>query len=264
MPILIEPEVDASLDQGDLLDELKLYWSDAAGDVHGDDGIGLVVSRPCVSIRRQIVQVAVVKSAKLDVGKLLSDNASLERIRRRMFAIRDGDGQPDVFYLGPLPGKSERVSARLDHIVSIEVPTDPTERAERVRARRIARLDDSFRRDLHVRMFTAIARQGFSDMGWYTDEDLELLVNHGRSLAGTARAEADAAKAQLQAAQADGDEKRAKGLKQKAANAEKKAVESKAEVTPYERELSRRQQESNEADGAKDEAPSFIRASSHE
>lgn len=240
MSILVEPIADGPLDQGDLLENITFCWADENGDAKFDTGLGLVISRPCVTIRRPIVQVAVVKSTKLEVSKMIQDGVSLDRVRKRMFAVRDGDAQPDTFYLGPLPRKTSRVAARLDHIVSIEVPTDSDARSAWVAGRRIAHLSDAFRRDLHVRMFVSIARQGFDDMGWYTDDDLEMLVNHGRSLAGKAQSEADKAKTLLQAALADNDTGRARGLSKKADDATTTAAEAAEELRPYKEEVVRR------------------------
>ena len=67
--------------------------------------------------------------------------------------------------------------AKLDELYTIEVPKKPDERAQFLERHRRFRLDPSFARDLHVRVFRAFASLGFDDVAWWSDGDLELVVN---------------------------------------------------------------------------------------
>ncbi len=109
------------------------------------------------------------------------DANNFEVVLSFLTRLRDGPESPDVFYLGQVPGMSGRFAARFDLLHTIRVPPSGPERESFVDARRIAVLNHEFVRDLHVRLFRAVATLGFDDHRWLSDSDLEWLVDSGRA-----------------------------------------------------------------------------------
>jgi len=237
MPILLAPEPGAPLDQGDLLEGLTLAWSNGEGAVDAATGKGLVISRPCNATRESLVQVAVVVETTLNVKALLADGTSLESLRRRIDAVRDGDGSPDRFYLGPMLGNGNRLTAKLNHIVTVGVP-EKEARPVWVEKHRVARLDQAFRRDLHVRLFASIARQGFSDCGWYADKDLKIIVAHAEGIVSRMNAEKAGFESNLHGV--EGGAPQVSGFQKKIDALAKKIEKAEMARAPYAAEFERR------------------------
>jgi hypothetical protein len=176
MPILLPPDHASPLDQGDVLADIETHRTRTDGSPNPTSRrFVLVLSRPCNSLRDDHVVVAPVEPGRIPQIKEPQTPEELLRVFER---IRDGEGAPDRFYLGAAtPGDSNRYVAKLDELYTIEVPKKPDERAQFLERHRRFRLDPSFARDLHVRVFRAFASLGFDDVAWWSDGDLELVVN---------------------------------------------------------------------------------------
>ena len=245
---LVDYHVEGPLRQGDLLKGLTLYRCDPDGDpVALDDTMGVVVSRHCNALRAQTVLVAAIRQYRgNDLQSIAQGEPSLDEMRRRFDALRNGDGQPDSFYLGTLRDHhNARFAARLDSIHAVEVPTDAAERDNWIESRRFARLSDEHRRHLHVRLFAAISSEGFDDLQWWADEDLEMIVLSGRRAIRQAEAQRDDVAMKLQLIDSESllpkqMEKKRTGLCHEQAKAIQGLKDCQEALRPYEEELRRR------------------------
>jgi hypothetical protein len=184
MPIVEMPDSGSPLSQGDLLKEINLFLTGDAWEATGGQPVKsplhlcLVLSRPCVIEHKDTVIVASVEKL---ADKPPRDLDSFKKVLSFLTSLRDGPSAPDVFYLGQIPNMSGRYAARFDLLHTIRVPPTGTERQSFVDRSRIAVLHRDFARDLHVRVFRAIASLGFDDHRWLSDSDLEWLVDSGRA-----------------------------------------------------------------------------------
>jgi hypothetical protein len=182
MPLIVPAIDDAPLSQGDILEDVRLYytkraWTDGGEAAGARDVPCLVLSRPCNCLHKETVIVAKIEAYKDHPPK---DLESLEDIQDFLTVLRDGGESPDCFYVGQIVGHSGRRSARLDSIHTIEVPPAGSIRDEWLKAKRHWRLSEDFRRDLHLRILRAFASLGFDDISWFSTSDLKWLVEAGR------------------------------------------------------------------------------------
>jgi hypothetical protein len=161
---------------------------------------------------------------------------NFESVLSFLTRLRDGPESPDVFYLGQLPGMSGRFAARLDLLHTIQLPPSGSERQSFVDARRIAVLHPDFARDLHVRLFRAVATLGFDDHGWLSDSDLEWLVESGKADLLKAQTKVQELRVKRSSQQAQGAPFDTKEL-ERAEEAERRLLEL---MQPYDQELQRR------------------------
>lgn len=242
MPILVPAVQGSPLSQGDLLKDVKLYFtSDAGGSTaapHGRATFALVLSRPCVAVNKGRITVLAVEKLPHQIDKEVS---TFQQLVRRVSAVRDADGT-DAFYVGEIPGgDGQRHAARLDFISTLEVPTDPSARGAWTAAHRVATLHVDFRRDLHTRMFLAIAKQGFEDFGWYSNEDLQMIIDFGRAKVAEAQLTLQKTQSQLSLAKGSGAAaNKSAGLTQEIRKAEEDDAKRRAELEPYLEEARRR------------------------
>ena len=192
MPIVLPVfDPNAPLSQGDILKGVPLFntgkpGTAAPGAVQYKAPYCLVISRPCVTAHKDRVVVAAVE--RLAKSRPIFED--FDEAKEYYEDIRDGKSSPDVFYLGQLDGEQGSFCARLDALHTIELPTesDPARQAF-ITATRVACLDTSFARDLHQRLFRAFASLGFDDQGWYSTDDLKVLVTLGEVAIARAHAE---------------------------------------------------------------------------
>jgi hypothetical protein len=185
MPIIEPVAKELPLSQGDLLQGISLYatgsnWGASGGESvqTAKSGLCLVVSRPCVARNKEHVTVVEVEQVRLDVPE---EAKTFDDMTRFFSAIRDGAKTPDRLYLGELEGKTGRFTANLDSFHNLQVSNHSPERQQFVGACRIGRLHRDFITDLHARLFRAFASMGFDDVGWFSNQDLEIVVNAGRA-----------------------------------------------------------------------------------
>jgi hypothetical protein len=164
------------------------------------------------------------------------DANTFEVVQSFLTRLRDGPESPDVFYLGQIPGTSGRFAARFDLLHTIRVPPGGPDRQSFVDARRVAVLNHEFVRDLHVRLFRAVATLGFDDHRWLSDSDLEWLVDSGRADLLKAQSKTQELRAKKSSQQAQGGRFEPKEL-DAAEEAEQALRES---LRPYEEEQQRR------------------------
>jgi hypothetical protein len=246
MGLIVESEVDAPLRQGDILCNILLYETADDGDAPVPVEVEhvLVLSRHCNAARKQTVIVAAIKDITPTGFFEQLKELSLDDARRYLAAVRDGDGKPDRFYLGPLPGREVRSFTCLDRIYSIQLPKDGSARQDWVRSRRRGTLSDEHRRHLHTTLLLAFGREGFDDYAWWPDADLKLMMDVGnKALAKAAMDEADIER-ERQAAMVEPDEKRAAGRlqtnKSKAESVAKEKKQAKDALEQYLAEWERR------------------------
>ena len=186
MPI-IEPHVSVEpLNQGDLLRGVKLFLTGKTDVLTGGESVVykndfcLVLSRPCVTAHKKSVVVAAVEKLPPQTP---ADIKTLARAVDFLTQLRDGNGSPDVFYLGQLFGKESegRFAARFDSIHTVEVPQKPELRTAFLEKYRFAKLHIDFQRDLHTRLFQSFATLGFDDTSWFSDADLNFVVEMGNA-----------------------------------------------------------------------------------
>lgn len=208
MPILRQADPQTALQQGDLLDDVVTATTDAKGDTNcSPAGLVLVVSRNCQALRAKTVTVARVHKRPLQGLKEQAE--SLEQVIEFLKQLRDGDGQPDTFYLGELESNStDRYVAKFDQLFTIEIPDRADERREYLKKHRRFRLDEAFSHDLHQRIFRAFASMGFDDAQWYPDADLKLILELGRSQRATLQARLQAAQSELALVKTSGGSKK--------------------------------------------------------
>ena len=200
----------------------------------------LVLSRPCVIEHKKSVIVAGIEKLK-DNPPRGADN--FESVLSFLTRLRDGPESPDVFYLGQIPGMSGRFAARLDLLHTIQLPPSGSERQLFVDARRIAILHPDFVRDLHVRLFRAVATLGFDDQRWLSDSDLDWLVESGKSDLLKAQSKVQELRVKRSSQQAQGAPFDPKEL-ERAEEAERGLSEL---MQPYEQELQRRRGQNTSA-----------------
>jgi hypothetical protein len=238
MPIVELPKPGAPLTQGDILKGITLFstkdsW---AGGVHVEAPFDmcLVVSRPCAIAHKQHVIVAGIANYPDGVPKEAND---FERVLDFLTGRRDGIRSPDLFYLGHLPAETGRFCARMDSLHTIHIPSDQAVMDEFLKVNRVASLIADFARDLHLRIFSAFASLGFEDNSWFSTEDLEWLVNQGRSDISKAEHSVNDLLTQKSSLAAQGKQFAEKSL----TSAEAKLDELRTKVAPFEAELKRRQ-----------------------
>lgn len=238
MPI-IEPHASGEpLNQGDLLHGVKLFLTGKTDNLSGGESISLksdhclVLSRPCVIAHKKSVIVATVEKFQSSTPKEID---TLDRALRFLTQLRDGNDSPDVFYLGQLPGKESegRYAARLDSIHTIEIPLKPDLRTAFIVKHRFAKLHIDFQRDLHSRLFQSFATLGFEDISWFSNADLNFLVEMGKAEAKVLQSEKERLQAAMQADGGKGNEM--KSIDNKITTLEKR-------IKPYQDELDKRKE----------------------
>lgn len=240
MAILRPAEPDAPLQQGDLLDDVLTATTDGEAPTCSKPGMVLVVSRNCQAIRARNIIVA--RVIKRPLEGLKEEATSLEDLVRFLEMVRDGEGTPDTFYLGELAADSaERYVAKFDQLFTITVPEDSEQRSAYLRTHRRFSLTPDFAHDLHQRLFRAFASMGFDDEAWFSDADLKLVVEHGRSLLKEVDAAITKANSRLQLVLASGgNKKEEKELRKTLEEAEPKATKLRKDLAPLEAELRER------------------------
>jgi hypothetical protein len=239
MPIIETVSADQPLSQGDILQGIKLYstaksWAaDDGSAVIANKRLCLVISRPCNCQHKQHVIAVAIEKYSAGIPKL----DTFEDIQQFLQDLRDGNGSPDVFYIGDVPQREGRFAARLDSFHTVEIPIDATDVESFLRSRRIGRLHIDFIRELHARIFRAFASLGFDDYGWLSNEDLNLLIQKGKA----AVAVAEAQKHEIEAQKAV-KEFSSQQLSSKPIEAADKALEkAQADLAPYIAEAAKRQ-----------------------
>lgn len=207
MPILVPPDPEAPLAQGDVLKDIVLTITGVDGNpaVIGP-GYALVISRNCNALRDERVVVAEIVHRSFE-GDNLAKLVTLDDWRRFFSGVRDGRGLPDHFYLGDLDGDpNKRYVAKLDSLHTIEVPSEknPKKRTAFIAKHRQYRLDPEYSRDLQIRIFAAFAPLGFDDQRCLSSPDLGLLILAGRADVSKAETELALAKQSLAREQAEG------------------------------------------------------------
>jgi len=243
MPILVTKDDGHPLDQGDLLSGIDLFRTEADGRPGKVSGYLLVLSRPCSATNKKTVLVCQVVTFPVQLPKdLVESGKSVAEFAKMLCEIRDADGS-DAMYLGELPGSDDgaRYAARLDFVGTVAVPGEPSARGEWVAAHRKAALDEAFRRDLHTRFFLAIAKQGFDDDQWFSDRDLDLLINYGETRLAEAKAAVSAASFEMGKAKAAGTYESQKKRLANPEKAQETADKAKVDLQRFVAERARRQ-----------------------
>ncbi len=198
MPIIEIPTLNDSLNQGDLLRGVTLF-STAYDTTGGKEkshktNLCLVLSRPCVIAHKKSIIVAAIQK---DEGKSPTSLPSFDNALEFLTRLRDGGGQPDIFYLGQLPmlNTEGRYVARFDSLHTIEITPEPEQRQKFVLAHRFARLHIDFQRSLHSRLFESFCTLGFEDISWFSDQDLRYLLETGEAEINRLSAEIEALRA---------------------------------------------------------------------
>lgn len=190
MPIVVLPEEDSPLMQGDILRKVPFAITEADGSL-GVDIIAkfvLVMSRPCKALRDDLIVVAPVVAFPMDFAEVLKEPAGgLDKMRRYLSGQRDGikgGDFSDSLYLGTLEaGSPKRFAAQLTTLATVKVPpsNNMAERDKWIREHRVSRLDGEFLRDLHTRLVLTYTRLGFDDNSWFSDVDLEMMISAGEA-----------------------------------------------------------------------------------
>jgi hypothetical protein len=246
MPIIEPPIPDRSLTQGDVLKGVTLFLTKestaTAGGEHQKTShkLCLVISRPCVVGHKPNAIVAAIEKMQDNVP---DDVKTFKDIRDFLTDLRDGEGAPDVFYLGQVPGFEGRYSARLDSLHTIQIPDAAHMRAF-TDQRRVGRLHDDFVRDLHTRIFRAFSTLGFDDDRWLSTQDLTWMVSRGQQEILEAEAALQSARTALSGAEAQGIKHPTERTKMENAitKAQTTLNELRQQVAPYAAELQARQQ----------------------
>jgi hypothetical protein len=171
MPIIESVHVEMPISQGDVLQQVPLHRTSIGdGEPHNVPSMSplcMVISRPCGIAHKNDLLVAEIVKYDQSVPKgVESFVQALDYLKTQ----RDGTSSPDRFYLGEIPGKDGRYVARLDAIFTLSVKDK-----SKLLGHRIAGLNQNFQRDLHLRVFNAIASLGFDDIDWLPTADLEFL-----------------------------------------------------------------------------------------
>ncbi len=183
MPIIEAVSHEEPISQGDILTGIQLFtsercWEGDGGQPHrGAQRHCMVISRPCVALHKPCVIVAAIEKYK---GSISDDIKTIEDLVNVLSEIRDGTQHPDQFYLGQIAGETGSYCARLDLLHTVQVP--PKDQLDHfLSSRRIGRLAADFARDLHVRIFAAFSRLGFSDHSWFAAGDLDHVIAVGEA-----------------------------------------------------------------------------------
>ena len=183
MPIIECPNENDPLSQGDILAGIHLFCSGQPEGGNGGAAIRaetkycIVLSRRCYLEHHTSAIVASVAKYPVEPPK---DAKTLDDVLLFLTGTRDGYRTPDLFYLGQLPDKTGRYCCHFDQLFTIQLPPTGEQRDVFVRQYRIGVLSNDFIRDLHVRLFRAVASLGFDDYGWLSDEDLKWVVATGQ------------------------------------------------------------------------------------
>src|SRR5262249_12972567 len=127
LPIIEPPDPQLPLSQGDVLKDVRLFftketWSEAGGEAGRlAQELCMVVSRPCCVAHKAMAIVAAVEKFSNRVPK---DFQTFEDIRNFLTDLRDAPDAPDIFYLGQLPNYDGRYGAKLDSLHTIQLPPD--------------------------------------------------------------------------------------------------------------------------------------------
>src|SRR5262245_55494337 len=106
MPILLPPNPDAPLTQGDVLNQITTHIADVDGSPSARADWVIVVSRPCKAIRASTIIVAPIGKRPLQD---IRNDRTFGGIVRFFDGVRDAHGAPDSFYLGEFQaGSSDR------------------------------------------------------------------------------------------------------------------------------------------------------------
>jgi len=244
MPIIEPPTSSEQLLQGDVLEGVRLFatarsWEDEGGNSQkAPQKLCLVLSRPCVVAHKWHVIVAGIEKYPDQVPK---DVDSFAKVCAFLSDMRDGFGSPDIFYLGQLPRRGGRFCARLDALYSVEIPDEKNDLKDFLQRIRIGSLNGDFIRDLHLRMFMAVASLGFHDNRWLPDDDLNWLVEIGDK-------EVKAAELELQSAIAEKAGRDAEGKQYKEDTIERLEVKLsslRTQLEPFATERTRRQKDNS-------------------
>jgi hypothetical protein len=239
MPIIENPAPDAPLSQGDILKDVNLFatgegWHPTNGEPKKTTHrLCLVLTRPCGIVHKEAVIVAGVEKLQDDVPR---EMAEFGKVLSFLNTLRDGLTSPDIFYLGQLPRLTGRYGARFDALHTIQIPLVGEERKAFVKAKRLGVLHVDFVRDLHARLFRAVASLGFDDHSWLSDPDLKWLVECGKAELAHLQAEVQKHRSQQSSQEARGGRFEAKDL----LKAEQHAQELADRISPYETEYRRR------------------------
>jgi hypothetical protein len=239
MPMIEAPKPGSPLSQGDILRDINLFatgeaWRAQNGTaMRSPRSLCVILSRPCAIEHKTSVIVAGIDKLP-DSPPREAD--TFKRILSFLTNLRDGTSSPDVFYLGQIPALSGRYAARFDDVHTIQVPPAGPERAAFADAKRIGVLHPDFARDLHARLFRAVATMGFDDHGWLSDSDLKWLVDCGQADLLRARATAQELRAKRSGQEAQG----ARFDERELQKAEKEEAELAELLRPYEDEYRRR------------------------
>jgi hypothetical protein len=185
------------LEQGDVLAEVQTFVADHTSSEAApvmDEGLVLLISRPCNALRAKRVVVAEIVKRPLPG---LKGAETLRDMKDFFVTVRDGDGSPDTFYLGELEPGTDRYFAKLDSLRTIQIPEEEGPRQAFIKRHRRFKLNPEFARDLHVRIFKAFASLGFDDDGWWSDADLDLAAKKGEADVASLRAAVQSLEAQL-------------------------------------------------------------------
>lgn len=188
MPIVVRPEESSPLAQGDILRGVPFALTGKDNLLIADRSVSyvLIMSRPCKALRDDVVVVAPIVAYPLEIAegqKPDSPAGGLDKVRRVLAAQRDGirgGNFSDALYLGTLDANStRRYAAQLTTLSTVQVPQEPSQRHQWILERRAWRLSGDFVRDLHTRLILTFTRLGFEDDSWYSDADLDIMINTG-------------------------------------------------------------------------------------
>jgi hypothetical protein len=239
MAILISPDPTSPLQQGDVLEKVTLFYTGLDGSPVSIERDVVVLSRPCNALRDKLVTVAPIVERPLPA---LRDATDLDELIRAFTRIRDGEGQKDLFYLGPKGSpRDKRYAAQLSTLYTLEVPVENTARAAYLQQHRQHALAPEFARDLHLRILGAYASLGFDDDGWWSDDDLALVVSRGEALRSQAEARVQTLESALEVHRVSGGNQREeKKLSEELALSKKQASSAREALTGLHAERQRR------------------------
>jgi hypothetical protein len=241
MPILVEADASDDLSQGDLLKDVVLCFTGDDNEPRTNrNALALVVTRDCGVENDNLIVVARVHNRAATLPrrdpKGVTAEKHYETIHRMFEQLKDGTGRPDSFYLGTLPEGIDRLAAQLDQLSTIKLPD---ERKSWIAAHRVARLSDTFKRSLPVRLFGAYARIGHSDIDWLCTPDLETVVAAGKEYEGELQSSVSRCRYELEQSKSYGKATNP-SVEKALADAEAKAADFSREFQPLANELDRR------------------------
>jgi hypothetical protein len=235
MPIIEPVHADAPIAQGDVLCEVPLHRTLIAdGDPRNERSkspLCMVISRPCNLMHKSDLLVAEIAKYSRSVPK---DVCRFDQALDFLKTQRDGIASPDCFYLGEIPGRDGRFVAKLDALFTLSVPDK-----RNLLKYRIASLNLDFQRDLHLRVFNAIASLGFDDVDWLPTSDLEFLKQIGEG----ELADLESQAADERAVKARQEFNSSKFSDKKLAELEQSISSLRAVMEPYLAKLSERKRE---------------------